>query len=74
MPACEVYTRNVSLRSSCKPDAINYYPQSPASHTCAPCSGTFTITVKQAGLASSWLHEHMMPGKTLLFRGIQVDD
>lgn len=36
------------------------------------CSGTFTITVKRAGLASSWLHDHMAPGKTLLFRGIQV--
>jgi ferredoxin-NADP reductase len=40
---------------------------------CLPCSGTFTITVKRAGLASSWLHEHMAPRKALLFRGIQVD-
>ena len=32
-------------------------------------SGTFTISVKKAGLVSSFLHEHLKPGSSLEWRG-----
>eukprot|EP00803_Ostreobium_quekettii_P000500 evm.model.scf_238EXC.13 EVM.evm.TU.scf_238EXC.13 scf_238EXC:112229-115052(+) len=36
-------------------------------------TGTFTITVKKIGLASSWLHNRMAPGMSIAFKGFGGD-